>query len=101
MAAIDEMLEDEPSSWTLQLVGACRVAAGLDRFVAIETEANEWPEIHLAPIDVFRPVFRKAVGEDGKDLPGKTDPNQESQGIDFVFETGLPPKLPRRQWRSR
>lgn len=53
MAVDDEVLEDEPSTGPIQLVGASGLARGSDCAVAVQAAEAEWAELQVAAVDVF------------------------------------------------
>src|SRR6185503_8545572 len=65
VAVDDEVLEDEPPAWSVQLVGTNGVARRLDWNVALQTASFEWSELYVAALDVFGCNFREKSPANG------------------------------------
>src|SRR5262245_7240503 len=81
MAVVDEMLETEPASRTLQLVGAVGVAHGRAGALGVEAAQNQWAELHLAAVYVRLGLAGRDDGQDGQDLLRQTVADKITQRI--------------------
>src|SRR6185503_16600211 len=79
VATDDEVLENEPATGTIQLVGTVGVARRRPRNVGLQAARFEWSKLHLAVDDVFGSDFRKEPPAHGKDLRGQTAEGEDSQ----------------------